>query len=300
MAAVLLAAAFSRTPAADVVARIGGTDVTLDEVREYVETLTPQEKSALAQDPALLSQVLRAHLARLAVLKEAQARKWDQEPAVKAQLERVREQALIELYLQSVSRPPEGYPGEAELKAAYDANRSAFEVPRQYRVAQIFVAAGKGKDEEARKRVDEIVRKLRQKGTDFAAVARAESDEKEAARNGGDIGWLTEAQLVPGIRATVVGLAKDAVSPPIQLEDGWHVVKLLDTKPAATRPLSEVREPLASRLRAERAQANRQAYLVKLLDQNPPAINELALSKVLSKGEAGGVSRPAASSRPGK
>ncbi len=287
LAALLLAAACSRSAAAaDVVARVGGTDVTSEELRAYVETLGPQEQSALAKDPALLSQVVRSYLARQAVLKEAQAKKWDQQPAVKAQLDRVREQALTEIYLQSIARPPASYPSDAEVQAAYDANKKAFEVPRQYRVAQVFAAArGADKDaeEKARRRIDEVGKKLKQKGADFAAVARAESDEKEGAQRGGEIGWLTEAQMIPGIRSVVTNLPKDAVSDPVRLDDGWHVVKVLETKPASTRPLAEVRDAIAAQLRAERAQANRQAYLAKLLEQNPPAINELALSKVLAK-----------------
>jgi len=285
-ALALLLTACARPAVADVVARVGGTEVTSEELRGYVETLSAQEQAALAKDPALLAKVVRAYLARQAVLKEAQAKKWDQEPAVKAQLDRVREQALIELYLQSVSKPPASYPGDAELQAAYDRNRAALEVPRQYRVAQIFIAAPRSADKEAeekaRRRLDEVLRKLQQRGADFAAISRSDSDDKAAAQRGGEIGWLAEAQIVPGIRATVTGLARDAVSGPVRLDDGWHVVKLLDTKAPATRPLAEVREALAAQVRAERAQANRQAYLSKLLEQNPPAINELALSKVVA------------------
>src|SRR5262249_8342274 len=150
-------------------------------------TLSPQEQAALSKDPALLSQVVRTYLARLAVLKEARAKKWDQDPAVKAQLDRVRDQALTELYLQSVSKPPESYPTEAEIQAAYDANRAALAVPREYHVAQIFVAVAKGADkateERASKRADEIAKKLK-KGADFAATARAESDEKAGGQRG--------------------------------------------------------------------------------------------------------------------
>jgi hypothetical protein len=47
--------------------------------------------------------------------------------------------------------------------------------------------------------------------------------------------------------------------------------------------LAEARESIATQLRADRARANRQAYLTKLLEQNPPTINELALPKVLAK-----------------
>ncbi len=47
--------------------------------------------------------------------------------------------------------------------------------------------------------------------------------------------------------------------------------------------LAEVRDAIAAQLRSERENANRQAYLAKLLEQNPPAINELALCKVFAK-----------------
>jgi parvulin-like peptidyl-prolyl isomerase len=286
-AAVLVAAACSRTAsAADVVARVGGTDVTADELKAYVETLGAQEQAALAKDSSLLAQVVRSYLARQAVLKEARARKWDQDPVVKVRLDRVRDQALTELYLQSVSAPPDGYPTTSEVQAAYDANQAAFKVPKQYRLAQIFIAdrgADKEGKEPARKRVDGVVRKLEQKGADFGDVARAESDEKDVAARRGEIGWLSESQVVAGIRSAVTALAKGAVSDPIRFDDGWHILKLLDTKAPSTRPLAEVRETIVAQLRAERAKANRQAYLAELLDKSPPAINELALAKLLAR-----------------
>jgi peptidylprolyl isomerase len=270
---------------AEVVGKIGGTEVTTTELRTYVETLPAQDQAALAKDPSLLSQVVRTYLARQAVLKEAQTKKYDQQPAVKAQLDRVRDEALTELYLQSVSRPPDGFPSEAELQAAYQANRKAFEVPKQYQVAQIFVSGARGDkdaEEKARRKLDEVTRRLKQKA-DFAAVARELSDEHDGAARGGEIGWLAEEQIVPGIRTTVVGLGKGAVSEPVRLDDGWHVLKLLDVRPPAVRTLPEVRETLAAQLRAERARANRQAYLSRLLEQNPPAINELTLPRILAK-----------------
>jgi len=89
--------------------------------------------------------------------------------------------------------------------------------------------------------------------------------------------------MVPGIRGPVTVLAKDGISEPIRLDDGWHLIKLLEVRAASTRPLAEVRESIASQLRADRTRANRQAYLSKLLEQNPPTINELALPKVLAK-----------------
>jgi peptidylprolyl isomerase len=287
LTALLVAGVACRARAAEVLARVGGTEVTVEEVKAYVETLPARDQAALARDPGLLSQVVRSYLTRQAVLREAQAKRFDQQPGVKAQLDRARDQALTDLFLDSVSRPTDAFPSDAELQAAYAANRATFEIPRQFRVAQIYVAlpkgADKGAEDQAHKKLDEVVKKLKAKGADFAALARTDSDDAPTAAQGGEIGWLTEAQMIPGIRATATALAKDAVSEPVRLDDGWHVLKLLETRAAGVRPLAEVRDALAEQLRVARARELRQAYVAKLLEQSPPAINELALSRVVQK-----------------
>jgi peptidylprolyl isomerase len=129
-----------------------------------------------------------------------------------------------------------------------------------------------------------VVIRLEAGGADFAAVARERSEVRTSAENGGEIGWMTEAQLVPGIRSTVTGLSKGAVSKPVRLDEGWHLLKLLDSRPASRQPLAEARPALVAQLRAEWAQTNRRAYLAKLLEQSPPVLNELGLSKLLPAG----------------
>jgi peptidylprolyl isomerase len=270
-----------------VVARAGEFQVTLSEVRAQLAALPPQEQASISKDPGLLSQLVRTGLARRALLAEARGSGFDRDPGVKAQLDRVRDQALTDLYVDELSRPPAAFPTEAELQAAYDANRAAFAVPTQYRLAQIFVAAPARGDAEAekaaRRKLDDLAQALSKRGADFAAVARGATEEKSAAERGGELGWVAEDQLVPGIRQVVTRLPKGGVSEAIQLDDGWHVLKLLDQRPAGVRSLAEVRDALAARLRAERARASRQAWVARLLEKNPPSVNELALSELLAR-----------------
>jgi parvulin-like peptidyl-prolyl isomerase len=274
----------------EIIARIGTTGVNAEDIRAYLATLDPQSQAAIAANPALLSQTVRMFLAQQQVLKDALAQKWDQQPAVAAQLERVRQSAVTELYLQSVSKPADDFPSDAEIQSAYDANKTAFLVPRQFRLAQIFVAvskdADKASDDKAHRKLDDAQKKLKQKGADFGAIAEAMSDDQDGTRRGGEIGWLLETQIRPEIRTVALGLTKDGASDPLRLDDGWHIIKLLDTKAAYTRPLGEVKDRIAQQLRADRALANRKAYLAKVLEQTPPAINEIALGKVLGKSAA--------------
>jgi parvulin-like peptidyl-prolyl isomerase len=265
----------------DVVARVGNANISAEELRAYVGALGAREQAALAKDPALLSQTVRMLLANRLVLQEVVAKKWDQQPNVAAQLDRVRESALVEIYLQSVSTPADSYPGEEDLQKVYEANRSALLVPRQFQLAQIFVAAPKESDkaaeDKAKRKLDEIQAKLKAPNADFTAIARAEGE----AKDGGDLGWVAENQIRPEIKVQVIGLAKNAVSEPIRLDDGWHILKLLDTKAAYTRTLPEVRDQLVQQMRSERATMMRRAYLAELLKEHPPILNELALSNLL-------------------
>ena len=275
----------------EVIAQVGGNDITAEELRAAVAALDARSQAAVARDPALLGQTVRAILASRLVLKEALSKKWDQQPAIVAQLARARENLIIESYLNSVSVPPQNYPSEADIKSVYDANASALLVPRRFQLAQIVVTlakdADKAAEDTARKKLDDVMKKLKQPGADFATLARSVSDDTTTAERNGEIGWVAEPDLRIEIRGQVVGLAKGAIGEPIRLDDGWHILKLLDTEASHTRPLSEVRDALAQRIRADRVEANRRAYMAELLKQTPPVVNEIALSKLLAtKAEA--------------
>ncbi|MDI4239583.1 peptidylprolyl isomerase, partial [Bradyrhizobium sp. Arg237L] len=134
------------------------------------------------------------------------------------------------LYLQQVSTPPASFPSEDDLQKVYDANRASFLMPRQFELAQIFVPlakdADKATEDKAKKTVEELQRKLKAPGADFAALANETSEAKNGEKNGGELGWLAETQIRPEIRTQVMALAKNAIAEPIKLDDGWHIIKL--------------------------------------------------------------------------
>lgn len=276
-------------PTADdqIIARVGNTDLKAGSLRTFVAGLGAHEQGALARDPAALSQIVRSLLVNKLVLEEAVAIRWDQRPEIIDQVQKARDATIVESYLRSITQPPADFPDEATVQEAYEANKSAFLVPRQYLVAQIYIAlpnaADKTATDKALERLANVQRELKQQGADFSTIAHTYSDAKEAAERGGEIGWALETQLRPEIKAMVVGLAKGAVATPMKLDDGWHIIKLVDTKAAYTRSLEEVRSDLVDRLREERVASARRAYLIALLKRNPPAINELAITKLLGE-----------------
>lgn len=275
----------------ETVARLGDREIGVADLFDYLARLPREERAVLNEDSVLMFRAVRSYLVRQMVLQQAQAQAFGERPEVSAELERLRDEALIELYLQSVSEPPGDYPSQADLLAAYDANSSAFLQPRQYRLAQIFIAEDEADDGASvtkvsgATRLTELLRQLEDGEENFATLAMTYSDNADEAQRGGIVGWLSEPDIVPEIRDAVAGLAEGEVSDPIRLEAGWHLVRLLETRPAGPLPLSEVADLLTERLRQERAVELRRTYLAELLRQNPIAINELALSRLIDETE---------------
>lgn len=270
--------------APDAIAKVGNEEVSADKIRVYFENLTPTERDALEKNPSALNQAVRAVLLQDVLLKEALAAGWDKRPEVTDRIDRVKQGVIVDSYLETVAKVPDDFPSDAEVSAAYDARKDSLQIPKQFQLAQIFIAqtgTDKAATDKARQRAEALQKKTAQPGADFAAIARAESDEPNTASRGGEVGWLTEAVLQPEIRTKVASLGKNAVSEPIKLGDGWYVVKVLDVRDARIASLDEVRPRLVEVLRQERARLNREAYLSRIQQQHPLAINELGLTQLL-------------------
>lgn len=275
---------------AGLLARVGGIEISVEEVRAALQGLGAIDEAALARDPAMLNQMVRSLVVQRLILRQAREQKFDQQPEIAARLERARESALADAYLQSISEPPADYPSEAELKSVFEANQESFRQPRAFRLAQIFIASDKNDSQEAKAKtqakVDALAEKLKKPSADFALIARAESEEAQSAANGGEIGWLTEEQIQPELRPRLPQMKLGAVSEPIRLNDGWHILKTLDVRESFTPTFDQARPALRKRLRSDRAKENTKAHIAKLLAENPLAINELALAKVLPSAAA--------------
>ncbi|MCB1087464.1 MAG: peptidylprolyl isomerase [Verrucomicrobiae bacterium] len=276
----------SATDADEVLGRVGEFEVRLSDVRRSLDTLTEPEREAMRREPAALNQYVRALLVQQLVLREASSAGWDKSAKVEERMRLLRDGVVANTYLESVSEPPAAFPSEAELNAVYQANREALQVPKSWRLAQIFVADPQTGEEkspspETKAKLDRIQASLASPEADFAALAKAESDEPASAARGGEIGWLTEPQIHPDVRDALPGLSVGKLSEPVRLQDGWHIILVLDVREAHIPTFDQIRDRLADRMRAEKGRADSQAFLGRLLQQNPIAINEMMLSKLI-------------------
>lgn len=271
----------------NIIAHIGSEEIKTDEIRAAIQGMSPQEQAVLSKNPNLLKDAIQLLLVQKIVLKEALAKQWDQQPTVVAQLERTRINTISESYIQSLAKVPDDFPNDADLHSFYETRKTSLLAPRQYQLAQIFVAQIKGADQvtadRAKQKIENIQRNLEKNNADFSTLALTMSEQKQTAERGGEIGWVPEPRMAPDVRSQVTKLAKNGITQPIFLDDGWYIMKVLDIKESHTPSFDEAKDQLVQELRSNRAQTMRQAYLAKLLQANPLTINDAGLSKILSK-----------------
>ncbi|MBC8008346.1 MAG: peptidylprolyl isomerase [Prolixibacteraceae bacterium] len=274
------------TPVAaqDLVGKMGDIELRSSDLKAILDAQAPDARRQLATDAAAFERLVRSELMRKAVLNEARQKGWDKRPELQPLIERARDQVIVSTFVGNVAKPGEGYPSDEEIKQFYESNKAKLLAPPQYQLAQIFLPAAEGNDkakvEEAKKKIGELSAKLGKSAGDFAKLAQENSAHKESAEKGGELGWVGEDQMVPEIRRVVSGMTKGEVSAPVKSAAGWHLIKLLDKRPAATRPLADIRANLIAEMRSRKAQDMERAYLEALSIKLPPTINQIELGKL--------------------
>lgn len=81
-------------------------------------------------------------------------------------------------------------------------------------------------DAEARKRLLALKTRIAD-GDDFAALARAHSDDKGSALKGGSLDWVGPGDLVKPFEDAMAKLGINEVSDPVQTQFGWHMIQVL-------------------------------------------------------------------------
>jgi peptidyl-prolyl cis-trans isomerase D len=103
-----------------------------------------------------------------------------------------------------------------EVKAWYEANLA----PRRSERA------------EARKRIDALAAELRKDPARFAELAQANSQDPGSAAQGGDLGWFGRGAMVKPFEDAVFRLRENELSPVVETEFGFHLIRLTGARKA--------------------------------------------------------------------
>jgi parvulin-like peptidyl-prolyl isomerase len=140
---------------------------------------------------------------------------------------------------------------DQDILAYYTQNQSQYGTPESRDVRHILIAEkgadGKVDFEKSKTKADEIYAELRG-GADFAALAKANSEDPGSKDSGGEL-TISRGQTVPEFDKTSFELDKGELSKPVKTTYGYHVIEAVSpVRPAKTTPLDEVKESIRTTL----------------------------------------------------
>ncbi len=134
---------------------------------------------------------------------------------------------------------------EAEAKKLYDSQVAAAKPQEEARARHILV------DNELKAK--EIFEKIAH-GEDFARMAKEHSKDPGSKEDGGDLGYFSRGQMVPQFEEAAFKLKNGEMSPPIQSQFGWHIIKLEDKRQRGAPPFDTIKERIMASLVHKKAQ----------------------------------------------
>ena len=136
----------------------------------------------------------------------------------------------------------------------------------QTRLRHILIRTNEAVSEaEARRKLLDLRERIVSGGQDFAALARANSDDGTAAR-GGELDWVYPGDTVPEFERAYQELKVGEISQPVRTPFGYHLIQVLERR---SSDLSPERKRLQARqaLRDRKADEAYQEWLRQLRDQ---------------------------------
>ncbi|MCW9031940.1 MAG: peptidylprolyl isomerase [Gammaproteobacteria bacterium] len=243
-ASLLLVTLFTNTAFAldkNTVASVNGKNISQKQYEEHLKLLSsqaPQGKQAPINRQAVLNDLINKEI----LLQEAKKKKLDKDNQVKVQLEKIKNNLMVQVLLSK--SPAAKAITDKELQEVYDQQIGKAD-PTEYKARHILV-----KDEAKAK---ELIAKLND-GADFEETAKNESTGP-SGKNGGDLGWFSSAQMVPAFTEATAKLMKGTHSQePVKTRFGFHIIKLEDSRIRELPKFEEVKEQIRPVIQNQRLQ----------------------------------------------
>jgi peptidyl-prolyl cis-trans isomerase C len=231
------------------------SDRDLDrEIDKLVDQQVKQERERAAQGKEMTDQqfemVIRSAMGKsVAEWREELKQNWEPRKPL------LRQALLQQKLVEKVANVPN--PSDEELKRSFDL----------LTIRHILVSTGNRTEEQARKRAEEILQKVRS-GADFAKLAKEFSDDPGSKQNGGSLGDIPRSQIamrfVPEFAKAVEALQPGQVSDLVKTEYGFHIIRLDGVKPNVPADFEKNKAEYAKQYVETLRNAKWQQYLAQL------------------------------------
>ncbi|MHC4109974.1 MAG: peptidylprolyl isomerase [Planctomycetota bacterium] len=159
---------------------------------------------------------------------------------------------------------------DADANNVYSANLKQFETPEQVKASHILIKPvtdpnvdpneAKAK---ALAKAQDLLKQAKEKGVDFAELAKATGGYPSAPR-GGDLGFRPRGVWDARFEKAAFELKVGQISDVVETQLGYHIIKVTDKKEASRKTFEQVRDEIKSTLKRRKQGELFQKYLVQI------------------------------------
>ena len=135
---------------------------------------------------------------------------------------------------------------DADIQAYYKANQHEFKVPEMVRAFQILVAYPENPTPEqkqaARTKAEGLLKKAQDKKTDFAKLARENSDDAGTKDLGGDMDFIQRGWFLKAFEDAVFKAPVGLMPQLVETEIGFHIVRIEKKEPERLLRFDEIKD----------------------------------------------------------
>jgi peptidyl-prolyl cis-trans isomerase D len=145
---------------------------------------------------------------------------------------------------------------DAEIADFYSKNTTRFTTPEQRTASHILINAKKdapaAEKAAARAKAEAILAQLSKNPAEFAAIAKAQSQDPGSAELGGDLGVVEKGGFVRPVEAAIYSLKQGEISGVVESEYGYHIITVTALKPSSTKTADQAKEEIAAELKKQK------------------------------------------------
>ena len=234
--------------ASDILATVDNRNITSQDAEAFVRATAP--KTTFDQLPEKQQKMIAERLVeRVLFIKAAQKEGVEQEAEFKENIEKLKEELLVSLWMKK--QMENAIVSDSEAKDFYKNNPEKFKMPESVNARHILIP-----DEKTAK---EIIVELKELKGDalkekFIELAKAKSTGPTGEK-GGDLGNFSKGQMVPEFDKAVFALKKGEISlEPVKTQFGFHVIYLEEKKESTTVAFDDVKEKIVQALKQQQFQ----------------------------------------------
>ncbi len=155
---------------------------------------------------------------------------------------------------------------DQEIRTFYDTHPKSFKKSEQVRTSHILIKvdsqAEQSVKDEKRAKLQEVQKRLKV-GEDFAVLAK-EFSECPSNIKGGDLGYFERGKMVKPFEDVAFKLKTGEVSDIVETPFGYHLIKVVDKKPASVVGYEDVKDKIGQYLKKEKTGKELKGYIEEL------------------------------------